>query len=356
MPQNSCPRALRGRSSGAGRIDSNDPMTQFLTRYGERIVDGEEGRRGRRGGHYSYNRVYSPAWAVCPHPPCNRGIRHVQRRCRVARGPDPCPRRSQSAQWREVERTEDPEGKARSARNALKHGLRAKHSVVLGDEDLAEFDALEAALMAELSPEGALQAVLARRIVAATWRLERAERIEAELFAQNICATASFGLALIRDCNGPRAFDTLYAIAAHARRAVARAAHAQSASGRGGGPGGGARRPRSGNADQTQSSQDSWRIRTCAGAGPRGGLRVSAGPPRGPRQSAPSCSEAAALRRPWRISARAATDRTQAPRESWQIGTHAARDRQSRHSTPGDLAPLYSSTRSSRWISSSRPR
>jgi hypothetical protein len=117
------------------------------------------------------------------------------------------------------------EGKARSARNALKHGLCAQRFVVLGDEDLAEFDALEAALTAELAPQGALQAVLARRIVAATWRLERAERMEGELFAQNIRGTTSFGLAMIRDCNGRqgrvgergpnpfrpwrRAFDTL---------------------------------------------------------------------------------------------------------------------------------------------------
>jgi hypothetical protein len=102
-----------------------------------------------------------------------------------------------------------PEGKARSARNALRHGLCAQRFVVLGDEDLAAFEALEAALMAELAPQGALQAILARRIVAATWRLERAERIEAELFAQNIRDTTSFGLAMIRDCNGARAFDTL---------------------------------------------------------------------------------------------------------------------------------------------------
>ena len=72
-----------------------------------------------------------------------------------------------------------PEGKARSSRNALRHGLCAQQTVVLGDEDLDEFEALEAALMAELAPQGALQAVLARRIVAATWRLERAERLAA---------------------------------------------------------------------------------------------------------------------------------------------------------------------------------
>jgi hypothetical protein len=101
------------------------------------------------------------------------------------------------------------EGKARSARNALKHGLCAQRFVVLGGEDFDEFDALEAALTAELAPQGALQAVLVRRIVAATWRLERAERLEAEVFAQNISGTTSFGLAMIRDCNGARAFDTL---------------------------------------------------------------------------------------------------------------------------------------------------
>jgi hypothetical protein len=107
-----------------------------------------------------------------------------------------------------------PQGKARSARNALKHGLRAEKFVILGDEDLAAFDALQAALMAELAPQGALQAVLARRIVAATWRLERAERMEAELFARNLWGTTSFGLALIRDSHGPRASTPCCAIAA----------------------------------------------------------------------------------------------------------------------------------------------
>jgi len=102
-----------------------------------------------------------------------------------------------------------PEGKARSAENALKHGLRAQKHIVLPSEDAAEFEALEAALMEELAPEGALQSVLAQRIVAATWRLSRAERLEAELFAENHLAGRSLGLALIRDCNGARSFDTL---------------------------------------------------------------------------------------------------------------------------------------------------
>ena len=101
-----------------------------------------------------------------------------------------------------------PEGKARSAQNALRHGLRAHKFVVVGDEKAAEFAALEAALVDELAPEGTLQGLLAGRIARAAWRLERAERIEADLFAREMI-DRSFGLALIRDGNGARAFDTL---------------------------------------------------------------------------------------------------------------------------------------------------
>jgi hypothetical protein len=102
-----------------------------------------------------------------------------------------------------------PEGKACSAQNALKHGLRAQKHVVLPGESAAEFAALEAALMEELAPEGALQSVLAQRVVAAAWRLSRAERLEAELFEKNHFPGGNLGLALIRDCNGARSFDTL---------------------------------------------------------------------------------------------------------------------------------------------------
>jgi hypothetical protein len=104
-----------------------------------------------------------------------------------------------------------PEGKARSAQNALKHGLRAQKHLVLPGESPAAFEALETALLEELAPEGALQTVLARRVVAAAWRLERAEHLEAGLFAWNQLGGGgrNLGLALIRECNGARAFDTL---------------------------------------------------------------------------------------------------------------------------------------------------
>ena len=64
-----------------------------------------------------------------------------------------------------------PAGKARSAQNALKHGMRALRYVVLPDEDGIEFQALEAALVEELAPVGALQLVLVRRVAMAAWRL-----------------------------------------------------------------------------------------------------------------------------------------------------------------------------------------
>jgi hypothetical protein len=102
-----------------------------------------------------------------------------------------------------------PEGKARSAQNALRHGLRAEKHMVLPDEDGAEFAALEAAMVEELAPVGALQIVLARRVAVAAWRLARADRIEADLFAERSYGAAGPGLALIRDGNGTRSFETL---------------------------------------------------------------------------------------------------------------------------------------------------
>jgi hypothetical protein len=102
-----------------------------------------------------------------------------------------------------------PVGKARSAQNALKHGMRALIHVVLPDEDAVAFQTLEAALLDELAPEGALQLVLARRVAVAAWRLARADRMEVELFEERRWENAGVGMALIRDGNGTRSFETL---------------------------------------------------------------------------------------------------------------------------------------------------
>jgi hypothetical protein len=100
-------------------------------------------------------------------------------------------------------------GKARSARNALKHGLCAEEFVVLHNEDEQAFAALQASILEELAPQGALQRFLAGRIVRAAWRLERAERIEIELLEYRMDRDGDLALALIRDGNGTRSVDTL---------------------------------------------------------------------------------------------------------------------------------------------------
>jgi hypothetical protein len=101
------------------------------------------------------------------------------------------------------------EGKARSAQNAIKHGMRALKYVVLPDESAADFHAFEEAIVDELAPVGALQAVLARRVAVAAWRLARADRMEVELFEERRWEDAGVGMALIRDGNGTRSFETL---------------------------------------------------------------------------------------------------------------------------------------------------
>jgi hypothetical protein len=100
-------------------------------------------------------------------------------------------------------------GKARSAMNALKHGLRAEKYVTLVDEEWDDFVKLEAALTLELAPAGPLQSLLARRIARAAWRLIRADRLETEVFAERHFPGGGPGLALIRDGNGTRTIETL---------------------------------------------------------------------------------------------------------------------------------------------------
>jgi len=108
-------------------------------------------------------------------------------------------------------------GKQHAARNALKHGLRAAKFVAVDAEDRQAFDTLESMLMDELAPTGALQTVLVTRIARAAWRLERADRIEGDLLERH-GFDGNLGMALIRDGNGTRAFDTLLRYRATALR------------------------------------------------------------------------------------------------------------------------------------------
>ena len=73
-------------------------------------------------------------------------------------------------------------GKAASSANALSHGLTAAGDVLLQDESVDAFEELQRDMLADLAPQDALQGMLARRIVQLLWRLDRAARLEAELF------------------------------------------------------------------------------------------------------------------------------------------------------------------------------
>ncbi len=73
-----------------------------------------------------------------------------------------------------------PEGKARSSKNALKHGLLARDAV-MADEDPAEYDRQLQILEENLFPKNAIEFELVTQIADSRWRLRRITRIEAGL-------------------------------------------------------------------------------------------------------------------------------------------------------------------------------
>ncbi len=74
------------------------------------------------------------------------------------------------------------EGKERASRNALRHGLLAREAVIQG-EDPEEFELYREGMLQELAPAGAVEAMLAERVVGLSWRLRRAERLQNAAFA-----------------------------------------------------------------------------------------------------------------------------------------------------------------------------
>lgn len=75
-----------------------------------------------------------------------------------------------------------PEGKARAAMNALRHGL-CSAAVLAPGEDPAAFEALLAALRAEHAPADATAELLVQRLAVTLWKLARCDRLEADLAA-----------------------------------------------------------------------------------------------------------------------------------------------------------------------------
>jgi len=73
------------------------------------------------------------------------------------------------------------EGKEIASQNAVKHGLLAQKAVIVG-EDLGEFEFYRGEMLGELAPGGAMESMLAERVVSLSWRLRRAERVQSEAF------------------------------------------------------------------------------------------------------------------------------------------------------------------------------
>src|SRR5258705_12542574 len=76
------------------------------------------------------------------------------------------------------------EGKAASARNATRHGLTSK-TVVLADEDQAEFDALLNTYIRQYAPANPEQRFLIQQLAESDWRLRRPPGLETTLFNQH---------------------------------------------------------------------------------------------------------------------------------------------------------------------------
>ncbi len=74
-----------------------------------------------------------------------------------------------------------PEGKARSSRNALKHGLRARDFVLLPEEDPQEWTQHVLDLEQGYGPVDATEKKLVDAIAVAMWKEIRADRFEAEV-------------------------------------------------------------------------------------------------------------------------------------------------------------------------------
>ena len=80
-----------------------------------------------------------------------------------------------------------PEGKARSARNAEKHGMYT-NAVLLHHESAAEFDALRDDYYLQFTPASRAETDLVDRMIAATWRLRRLAALESAAIDHTIDA------------------------------------------------------------------------------------------------------------------------------------------------------------------------
>ena len=91
-----------------------------------------------------------------------------------------------------------PEGKARSSKNALKHGLLSQDAVIPG-EDPAEFDRHLTLYEDTYLPHNCIERELVRQIADAAWRMRRLSRIETTIITAAIERTRVYQEEFRRD-------------------------------------------------------------------------------------------------------------------------------------------------------------
>jgi hypothetical protein len=104
-----------------------------------------------------------------------------------------------------------PEGKDTARLNATTHGLLSQEVLLPGEDEAALKESSER-LRAELQPVGELESLLVEKIVAAHWRMQRLERVEAGIFAfllygelesMRDAEIVTLGKSFIWDAEGP---------------------------------------------------------------------------------------------------------------------------------------------------------
>jgi uncharacterized membrane protein len=98
------------------------------------------------------------------------------------------------------------EGKKRSRRNALRHGLTAE-TVISGLEDAKDYAAFEMAIKADYDAQTAVERELILRLASLLWRLRRATAIESGLFQRQAPGQPQFRQARKADQSLLRVID-----------------------------------------------------------------------------------------------------------------------------------------------------
>lgn len=80
-----------------------------------------------------------------------------------------------------------PKNTIKTRFNGVRHGLTSKQTVIPG-ESQEEYDEYQAGFLRDLNPQSAIERMLADRIIAAAWRLQRFQRMEAAYFDDRVNA------------------------------------------------------------------------------------------------------------------------------------------------------------------------